>query len=174
MDLIFDSSVLSCFARAGLLDLLDRLTAHHRRLVPRAVVDELDGGKHLYPQLADVSGAAWLERVPVDSLAELRAFARYTARFGAERDFGEASVLAYAEVHNAVALIDDQIAVQVGRERNVDVRRSLALLIGGVRRNILTEAEAGAAIDKLIAGGARFPCTGADFVEWARREGMFD
>lgn len=77
-------------------------------------------------------------------------------------------------MHKAVALIDDQIAVQVGRERHVDVRRSLAVIVGGVRRNIIAEADAGTVIDKLIAGGARFPCTGADFVEWARGEGMFD
>ena len=42
--LVFDSSVLSCFARAGRLELLHQIAAERRRVVTRDVVVELEEG----------------------------------------------------------------------------------------------------------------------------------
>jgi hypothetical protein len=75
--LIFNTSPLSHFARAGRLALLDRLTAAYRRVVPQAVLDELRAGELAHPPLADVGNADWLEIVACDGLAELRTFAHY-------------------------------------------------------------------------------------------------
>ena len=99
--LVFNTSPLGHFARAGRLAVLDRLTAAHRRVVPQAVLDELQAGEPVHPPLADVRNAGWLERVACDGLAELRAFAHYVRVLGAgECDIGEASVLAGAEVNS--------------------------------------------------------------------------
>lgn len=172
MELVFDTSVLSCFARAGLLEVLERITSGHVRIAPRAVIEELEDGASEFPLLRSVQEQTWLTTVRVDSLQELHAFARYAVRFGADRNIGEASVLAYAEVHHATAVVDDQTAVQVGRERGVSVKRTLALIGGAVVKSLLTESEAVALVDPLIQGGARFPCSGTDYLEWAKHHGL--
>lgn len=97
MKLVFDTSVLSCFARAGELDALEQATRDHERLVPRAVLGEIKRGVVDYPKLAAVLDATWLEEVPVDGLEELAAFAHYARRLTAgDRNVGESSVLAWA------------------------------------------------------------------------------
>lgn len=170
----FDSSVLSPFARAGRLDVLERLTDRRRCIVTPAVLDELDRGCVKYPRLADVRAVSWLQVVEANSLEELRAFGRYVRVLGAgRRDIGEASVLAWAEIAAGIAVIDDNAAVNAARTRNVQVRRSLGLLCHGLHRNILRIDQACALVDELVTmGGARFPCDGASFVAWAERNGF--
>lgn len=174
MKLIFDTSVLSCFARADLLDVLEQATRSHERLVPKAVLAEIRQGLADYPNLASVLDAAWLQEVPVDALEELAAFARYARRLSAgDRNVGECSVLAKAEAHEATAVVDDQDAVQAAREAGVRVARSLAIVSSGLKGNLFGGARAVAIVDNLIKlGGARFPCDGADFVNWARKNGL--
>ncbi|HEY3445471.1 MAG TPA: hypothetical protein VGK67_03860 [Myxococcales bacterium] len=174
MKLVFDTSVLSCFARAELLDVLEQVSRSHERLVPRAVLGELKRGLADYPKLATVLDATWLEEVPVDALEELTAFAHYARRLSAgDRNIGEACVLAWAEVHEATAVVDDQVAVQCARERGVQVVRSLAFVSTGLKKNLFDEARARHVVDALVKlGGARFPCDGAGFVAWARQNGL--
>jgi predicted nucleic acid-binding protein len=104
---------------------------------------------------------------------EIESFAAYSRIFGAgPRDLGEAATLAWAEEHGATPVMDDQTAVNAARARDVPVRRTLALVADGVRRHILFEPAAATLVDELIAGGARFPCSGSDFVAWARSRGI--
>jgi predicted nucleic acid-binding protein len=85
---------------------------------------------------------------------------------------GEASVLAWAEANHGIALIDDQAAVQVGRERGVEVKRTLAIIARGVRRELLSRGDAAALVDDLVRVGARFPCAGSAFLAWATTAGL--
>jgi predicted nucleic acid-binding protein len=171
--LVFDSSPLSCFARSGHLVLLERLTVGHERVTTRAVLNELESGCADFPRLQDALALPWLSPVPVDRLDELRLFAEYSRRLVAgDRNVGEASVLAWAEANGGIALIDDQAAVQVGRERGVEVRRSLALIARGVRVRLMSKAEAAGLVDDLLRVGARFPCAGDEFVAWAMAAGL--
>jgi predicted nucleic acid-binding protein len=171
--LVFDSSALSCFARASRLPLLDDLSAGFDRVTTRAVMGELEQGSSIHPQLADVADLSWLRIVPLDTLAELRLFAEYSRRLAAgARNVGEASVLAWAEAHDAIAIVDDQAAVQCGKARGVQVKRSLAFVAEGVATGVLSREEAGAVVDELARGGARFPCSGADFLAWASEKGL--
>jgi predicted nucleic acid-binding protein len=174
MKLVFDTSVLSCFARAGLLDLLEKLTRGYERVVPRAVRVEIANGVADHPQLAEVAGCDWLVEVPVDSLKELVAFAYYSSRLGAgEHHVGESSALAWAEINGGRVVVDDQDAVQCAKEKHLEVSRSLALIVTGIRKGVLDEAQAAEAIDALISlGGARFPTDGAGFLAWARDKGL--
>jgi predicted nucleic acid-binding protein len=173
MILIFDTGPLGWFAKAGRLDLLERLTSGWERTVPRAVLDELEAGVSKHPELERIQGLPWIERVAVDSLEELRAFAYYANRLGAgSRNIGEASVLAWAEVHGAAAFIDDQVAVQCGRDRGVEVHRTLATIASGVRDGLLSPGGAEEIVDQLRLAGAWFPCNGAEFVSWARGAGI--
>jgi predicted nucleic acid-binding protein len=58
----------------------------------------------------------WLNVAQLDTLDEIRLFALWVSRIGSgERDRGEASVFAIAELHSATAITDDQEAVRVAR-----------------------------------------------------------
>lgn len=82
-------------------------------------------------------------------------------------------MLAYAEVTRAVAMIDDQAAVNAGKERGVAVRRSLRVVLEGIDRRLLGRADARALVDDLVQlGGARLPCDGASFEAWAEKHGL--
>jgi predicted nucleic acid-binding protein len=171
--LVFDSSPLSCFARSGRLVLLERLTTGYERVTTRAVINELEQGCADFPPLQDALTLPWIKPVPVDGLDELRLFAEYSRRLVAgERNVGEASVLAWAEANAGIALIDDQAAVQVGRERGVEVKRTLAIIARGVRVRLLSRGDAAVLVDDLVRVGARFPCTGGEFVAWATAVGL--
>jgi predicted nucleic acid-binding protein len=174
MKLVFDSSVLSAFARAELLELLELLSAGHERFVPRAVLAEIERGTSDHPSLKAIAAVEWLEMVRVDSVDELVAFADFSTRLvSGERNVGEASVLAWAQVNGGVAMVDDQDAAQCGRENRVAVRRSLALLAGGLKKGILDEGRIIEVVEALVRHGeARFPCDGPTFLSWARDNGL--
>lgn len=174
MALGFDSSVLSAFARARRLDVLERLTSGHRRVVTRAVLDELKRGCDQYPALSDVETLHWLEAVSVDSLSELVVFAHYIRVLGSDdHHIGEASILAWAENSSGIVVVDDNAAVNAARARGVTVRRSLGLLCHGLNRGTLTMEAARALVDGLRGEGeARFPCDGAGFERWAETNGL--
>lgn len=171
--LVFDTSCLSCFARAKRLDTLDTLTDGLRRVTTRAVLDELDRGTRDYPALGRVEALDWLSVERVDELEVLEIFAYYMSVLGGGgRNIGEAATLAWAEHHQAIALLDDQTAVNAAKKRHVTVRRTLSLVAEGINRKLLAETEAETLIEELIHGGARFPCDGARFLGWARGKGL--
>lgn len=172
--LAFDSSVLSAFARARRLDILGRLTDGRRRVVTRAVLQEVDRGRADYPHLADVHRLPWLAVVAIESLEELVVFNHYVRVLGSDaRNVGESSILAWAEISGAVAVVDDRDAVSAAKARGVHVRRSLALVREGLVQEMLTMDAARLLVDDLIInGGARLPCDGAGLESWLERNGL--
>ncbi|HUU00902.1 MAG TPA: hypothetical protein VM425_05605 [Myxococcota bacterium] len=175
---MFDTSVLSCFARADRLEVLDKLTASSvRRVTTRAIIDEIERGIPANPALISVGEQRWLEKVPVDSPEELGYFAEFARRLVDRkgRNVGEASALAWIKVHGGVLFSDDQYAIVIAKEQGITPQRTLRLLVKSVCDGLLRQEEAATLIDELIAGGAWFPCNGsAEFLSWANREGFFD
>lgn len=115
----------------------------------------------------------WLERVRVDGLPELRALARYIRVLGAgDRNLGEATVLAWAEVHSAIAVIDDRVARAAGRARNVEVHGSLWLMFEAYNQGALDQRRVESLINRLVDSEAWFPCSSANAFEWAKRNGL--
>lgn len=171
-----DSSVLSSFARARRLDVFELLTSGHPRVVTRAVLEELDRGVSMYPELGRVRALPWIETVAVDSLANLIAFSDYVRILGSDgRNVGEASILAWAETTGGVVILDDNAAVNAAKSRGITVRRSLGLLCDGLHRKSLTMERARTLVDELASlGGARFPCDGAGFEVWAEKNGLLE
>jgi predicted nucleic acid-binding protein len=169
-----DSSVLSAFARAGRLDVLDRLTAGRRRVVTEAILAEIDRGRAEHPPLVEIRALPWLEIVRPDSPSELVVANEYIRILGVQdRNLGEASILAWAEATSSMVVMDDDDAVRAARRRNVVVIRTLTLLCNGLHRKLLTIEHACALVDELVSdGGARFPCDGDSFVQWAERNGL--
>jgi predicted nucleic acid-binding protein len=172
----FDSSVLSPFARAGRLDVLDRLTRGRPRVITEAILVEIERGCFQHPRLAEVRALSWLEIVRVDSPHQLEVFNEYIRILGtADRNIGESSILAWAEATSSMVVMDDDDAVRAARGRNVVVLRTLTLICSGLNQKLLTNEQACTLVDELASeGGARFPCDGAGFVQWAERNGLVD
>lgn len=153
--------------------MLDRLTAGNERVTTRAVIDEIRNGVSAFPELQDVLDLIWLKVESADSLDELRFFAKYSRRLGSDsHDIGEASVLAWAEAHGAIAFTDDEAAVPAARDEGVEVRRTLALVARGIKHGVLTDEEGDRLVDELLRAGGRFPFGAGEFVRWARETGL--
>ncbi len=165
--IIFDASPLNCFAAARRLHVLRDLVVTYEPFTTNAVLDELRAGpSHEF----DFN---WLTVEPVDHLAELRAFMAYVEVMGAgRRHLGEATVLAWAEVHGGLAIIDDQAAKKAAKRRGVPCHGSLWLIVQGYKDGVLSEAEACGLVDVLRDTNARFPVDGASLFEWARTEDL--
>lgn len=170
--LIFDASPLNHFARAGKLDTLQQLVSGHRCVVTIAVRQELQAGATRHRELAAIDRLPWIETVRVDGLEELYRVAEYLRRLGStQRNAGEASVLAWAELNGAIAYVDDQVACNVARARGVTVYRTLNLIVRGHRAGYFTEDQAQGLVVDLASTGARFPPQAqTDLFTWARLE----
>nr|MDT0658951.1 hypothetical protein [Micromonospora sp. DSM 115978] len=168
--LVFDTSPLNHFARAGELLALKELVGDFDCVTTKAVRGELRKGVLEHPALQAALELDWIETVPCDDLEELYLFGQYMNRLGNfERNAGEASVLAWAEVHAAAAYVDDQVACNVGRARGVRVHRTLQLVIAALRRGVFDEANAQALIEQLADTDARFPPEARNnLLAWAR------
>ena len=145
------------------------------RGITAAVLDEIRRGEADHPLLAEIERLQWLEHLRADSLPALQVFAGYTQRLGSgDRDIGEASTLAWAELNHAIAIVDDRVATRIGRDRGVEVHGTLWLVTRGLRRGVIGREEAPPLIDALRHTEAWFPCSGDDFLRWADENGLLD
>ena len=170
---VFDAMCLSHFARTQLLDVLRDLLVDKECWTTRVVLEEVRRGTARYPALNDVLTADWLKIVQLDTLDEIRHFAVWARRLGStERDLGEASVFAAAELRSATAITDALGAVRVSRTHGLDTHGTIWLLAGACRDGKLSGPGAGNLIDALRASGHRLPRTGAEFPSYARQYGL--
>jgi predicted nucleic acid-binding protein len=169
-----DTMVLSGFAKAGLLDVLGRLLAGMRAVTTRAVLDELRDGAAKFPALEQALALSWLEEVNPATLVEMGVFAEYARLLvsGVDGNVGESTVLAWAEVHGATVIIDENKGRQAGIDRHVDVKGSLGLLAHGIKKAIIPPAQAAQIVDALLAARVYLPCNGANFFPWAEAHGL--
>jgi predicted nucleic acid-binding protein len=165
---------LNHFARAQELDALEKIVEAFDCVTTKAVRAELRRGSVDFPALSDALELDWVRTVSCDELDELYAFGRYMSRFGnLERNAGEASVLAWAEVHEVAAYVDDQVACNVGRARGVVVHRTLHLVVEAHRAGILAEAQVQRLVESLADTDARFPAEARqNLLAWARSRGL--
>ena len=174
---VFDAGPLSCFARAGRMDLLHEICGDARCIVTDEVMRELERGASAYPALRAALHAEWLEHVRLEGLDELGAFAEYTRVVGSsrERDRGEAATLAWAELHAATAIVDDRAGVNTGRARGVPVHGTLWLVVQGLRGGRVSEEEATALVGTFLEVGQWLPFgRPEEFLPWARGEFLLD
>ena len=170
---MFDTMCFSHFARAERLDVLRYLVIDHECWTTRVVVEELRQGATEYPALSETLTLDWVDVAQLDTLDEIKCFVKWTMRVGSgDRDLGEASVLAVAELRGGVAVTDDREAVRVGRTYGVEVHGTLWLLAGACRVGKLTLVAAKNLIETLRSTGLRLPCTGPEFPQYAQRHGL--
>ncbi|GGT37129.1 hypothetical protein ACFFV7_28020 [Nonomuraea spiralis] len=170
--LVFDAMCLNHFARAERLDVLRDLLAGTVCLTTHVVREEIRAGVEAYPLLHAVLDADWLGLARLDSLDEIRCFAKWAQRIGSSgRNLGEASVFSAAELSRGIAVTDDREAVAVGRAHGLEVHGTVWLLARASQDGKLNEVAAGNIVDALIATGMRLPCSGSTFGPYVRRHG---
>ncbi|MEU3113807.1 MULTISPECIES: hypothetical protein [Micromonospora] len=104
--LVLDTMVLSHFTLADRLDVLQDLLLDADCWTTQVVREELRAGSADHRELAVACEADWLTTAQLDTLDEVRCFTKWAARLGSgERDLGEASVLAAAELRCSSALL---------------------------------------------------------------------
>ncbi len=173
-NIVFDTTALSHFVRAGRLNELKALTAGDDCILLGEVRAELVKGVTDYPLLGAVSADSWLQQVELE-LKELAAFASYKGELGGgpEKNNGEAAVLAWVGVNGGIAIIDEEVGRNIGLRDGMQVHGSLWLVIRGLRNSVLDRATAEGIVDDLISTGMRLPVTtGADLFAWAYSTGL--
>lgn len=111
---------------------------------------------------------SWLVVVHVDGIGELFALGQWVGRVAtSSHSQGEASVLAWAEVHGALALIDDSDARRVARQHGLEVHGLLWVAAQAVLDGRWSVAGVSGLLDHLLASGARYPFESGGFAEWA-------
>jgi predicted nucleic acid-binding protein len=173
--LVIDSSPLNYFARSNQLSVLGKLVADTRCLITKAVEEELLRGGPKYAQLYQASSQSWITTVDETALDYLSLFSEYHGRLGrGTRNIGEATTLAYAEFHNITAMVDDRVGRRHGLERGVKITGTLELLCKGIRDGVMETIEAATVVELLRDHEAFLPCTGINFFQWARTEGLLE
>lgn len=174
IELVFDNTPLSHFARSGHLDVLAALADTYRAITPAQVATELHDGLSSHPSLGRVLSAGWLEVVDLDEIDEVVAFARYKAELGGglTHNNGEAAVLAYTAVHGGIAVVDERAGTRIAQREGIQVHGSLWLVTNGLRKGILTRTDAEGIVDALAATDMALPVDGAAFISWAYAEGL--
>lgn len=129
--LVFDTTALGHFARAGRIDELRMAVADDEPVLLAEVAAELVQGITGYPSLGSAAAGGWLKQVELEELPELAAFAGYKGELGGgpERNNGEAAVLAWVSVNGGIAIIDEVAARVIGDRERLQVHGSLWLLI---------------------------------------------
>lgn len=157
---VFDSGPLSHFAQAGWLGLLREVAGDEEAWIPSTVRREIADGVDKYPHLRGVLDADWLRRREVSSLDEMNAFGKYTSRMLGEdqrKNLGECEVLALAEVHNGIAVLDDAVARNAAQDYGVEVRTTVALLCDLIRAKHISLDLASTIADRLLQTEYRLP-----------------
>jgi predicted nucleic acid-binding protein len=174
IDLVFDNTPLSHFARAGRLGALEKVVAPYRCVTPAEVTNEIHDGIAEHPSLAKVLSAPWLEDVELSEIEEVVAFARYKAELGGgpDKNRGEAAVLAWASVHGDIAIIDERAGTRMAQRDGIAVHGTLWLVANGVRSERLTRSEATRIVNELAATDMALPVDGPGFFAWAYEQGL--
>lgn len=172
---VFDEGPLSHFTEAGWLGLLELYVGEGRAWLPDTVHAELGRGVDSHPHLRQVLGASWLTLKTVGD-SEIMTFAFYHGRLVdlPPANVGECGVLALAEVHSAVAVIDDGTARRLAGVRGVAVKTSIAVLCDLINEGHLTLSTAEHVADRLLRTEYRLPFREGDFRRFVTERGLVD
>lgn len=173
MTWVVDTGPLSHFSKSGWLGVIKMLAPDHCIMIPEVVRAELDQSKASRPYLASVLEQDWITVHEMTTPDELTAFARYTERLVGDdqRNLGECGVLALAETHGWIPVLDDAEACKAARdvpEHPLPVLRTLRLLCDAVNEEHLTAETVSEVADSLTLSEYRVPFPPGGFLRWAR------
>jgi predicted nucleic acid-binding protein len=164
-DYIFDTTVLSNFASAGIIHLLEK---RYRGIAftTNEVVDELRRGikagysflEKILQQIEPINSTGWISIMTPNSPEEnlLR------SQFDQFLDPGEASCLALAVSRHIILITDDLAARRLAEKREVSLSGTLGLLVALVRQGSISLKEANTILAAMIQGHFRSPVDNLD------------
>jgi len=171
--LVLDTGPLSHLAQAGWLGVLRTVTEPRTVVITDAVEYELRQGSLSHPYLQQVLEAPWLKKHTLETSLEISSFAHFSSFLvSGSKNVGESSVLAYAKVHKATAVIDDGAARKQAQRAGIVLRGTLGLLCEAIRAGLLTTAMVSSLADHLIETEYRLPFPPGGFQVWAEQNGI--
>ena len=172
-EIVMDTGPLSVFAEAGWLGML-RVVADDRTVVITDVVEaELLDGAPNHPHLNSVLNADWIARSPLLSDDEIGAYTKFASFLvSGDHNRGEASVLAYAQVHGALAIVDDGAGRKHAKRAGIDFQGTLALLCEAIRCGQLSVDVVSHIADHMLETEYRLPFKPGGFAVWAKQNGL--
>jgi predicted nucleic acid-binding protein len=167
---VLDTMCLMHYALADRLDVLGSFLVGYQSFSTNIVRSELlEKSQTRGERISNAMSLPWLEFDQLSTLDDLRRFADWKRRLGADKyNTGEASVFAVAEKLHGIAVTDDTEAIRAARGHGLEVHGNLWLLAKSCREGKSTVAGASTIVDMLRMTGLRLPCTGAGFESWAR------
>ena len=171
---VFDDGPLSHFAEAGWLGLLRSWVGANEAWLPETVRRELGWGVDANPHLRAVLDADWLTPRAIGGGTETALFGVYTSRLlgSNNENLGECGVLALAEAHDVVAVIDDGKARTIAKERGVAVKTTVSLLCDLVNAGSLALDLAAEVADALLETEYRLPFKPGEFRMFVIEKGL--
>ncbi|NQX18026.1 hypothetical protein [Rathayibacter sp. VKM Ac-2857] len=172
---VFDEGPLSHFTQAGWLGLLELYVGEGRAWLPDTVHAELSRGVDSHPHLRQVLDAPWLSLRTVGD-PENMTFGFYYGRLVdvPPTNVGECGVLALAEAHAAVAVIDDGTARKLAQIRGVTVKTSISILCDLINEGHLALSSAEHVADRLLRTEYRLPFKEGNFRQFVTERGLVD
>lgn len=170
---VVDTGPLSHFARAGWFGILQLIAPDGVIWIPDTVEREILQARSSNAWLEPIVEFDWVRVLPIQTDAELAAFSRYARLLVGDdgRNIGECGVLALAEVHGMVSVVDDQAGHKAAVRCGVDNRRTLGLLCDAVEAGHVTLATVSIVADALCDSEYRLPFQRGGFERWAIANG---
>jgi predicted nucleic acid-binding protein len=171
--IVFDTTCVSHFARAGRLEVLDLVTRGWDRVIPNEVATELQRGVADHPALSTVFAQPWLTIIELE-FPEVVYAATFKGELGGspEEHLGECAVLGWVKHHGGLAIVDDSAACATAEHHKIPVRGTLSLVVLGYKAGALDRDAVEGLVDELASTDMRLPVDGAGFFGWAYTEGL--
>lgn len=155
-DIIFDTNVLSNFAKAGQLELLRALYPENAccsGFVVSEVMRGLQQGHHDLELLAAWLVSGWPRMEELTTPAERKLFAAISISLGT----GESSCLALAANRSYIFACDDRLARNEATRLGITITGTLGILIKAVRTELLELKAANRILQRMIKAGFYAP-----------------
>jgi predicted nucleic acid-binding protein len=167
--LVFDTGPLVHFAIEGRLGVLKAVVGPGTAVIPDPVCAELQSFAAKDARVAAALSQPWLVHRPLQTDAEIRAFAKFSALLvHRDRNHGEAGVLALASCTGWRAVIDDLAGRKAASRAGIRLSGTMALMYEAVQGGLLTMRLVSALADDLLNGEYRLPFPPGGFEKWAR------
>lgn len=155
-DVIFDTMVISNFAKAGQLELLRKMypaTACCSGFVVAEVLRGLRQGHSDLGPLVQLLADGWPRQDDLSTPAERQLYARISVSLGD----GESSCLALAAERGFVFACDDRLAHSEAVRLGIPLTGTIGILIKSVRNCVIDLKKANALLKRMIAAGFYAP-----------------
>ena len=143
-NVICNTSPLQYLHQIGLLNLIPELYGHGQILIPQAVVDEINAGRHSNKNLPTLTDLSWaIISPPVRSP---------TVSYRTNLGTGEKHVIGLGlNTPDALLIMDDRVARRCAFEAGLDVTGTVGLLLVGKQQGLPTSVKP--SLDRLLNSG---------------------